>query len=64
MTDNTPEKVALDLLWLIADTEGKVMFADDESHRRTLAADRIWILSTYKSCLETVKSTAFWKQPG
>ena len=42
MTDNTPEKVALDLLWLIADTEGKVMFADDETHRRTLAADRTW----------------------
>lgn len=62
MTDNTPEKIALDLLWLIAETEGKVVFAEDETHRRRLDADRAWVLSTYKACLETVKSTAFWKQ--
>jgi hypothetical protein len=62
MTDNTPERIALDLLWLIAETEGKTVYVDGDIQRRTLSADRAWILSTYKSCLETVKSTAFWKQ--
>ena len=45
MTDNTPEKIALELFWLIAETESKVVYNDEETHRRTLDADRMWILN-------------------
>jgi hypothetical protein len=47
--ENSAEQVAFNLMKLIADVEGKALFADSN------AADREWILRTYSQCIRTVR---------
>jgi hypothetical protein len=51
--ENSPEQVAFRLMKEIADVEGKVFHTSPGNGRQ--AADRRWILSTYRECLMTVK---------
>ena len=50
MAENTPEKIALDLMGKIADTEAKIFVGSDKN------ANREWVLRTYAQCLETVRN--------
>lgn len=48
MAENTPEKIALDLMGKIANTEDRIFSGADKN------VDREWILRTYAQCLRTV----------
>ena len=50
MAENTPEKIALDLMGKIADAEGKILAGSDKN------VNRAWLLRTYAQCLETVRN--------
>ena len=47
--ENSPEKVAIDLLKLVAISEGKKLIGSNTN------ADRKWILDTYAECFRTVQ---------
>ena len=64
MADVINESVALDLVKLIARSEGR-RFAPGRSARPI--ADRQWILRTYAQCLQTIRQPAGvdkWLAPG
>jgi hypothetical protein len=64
MADVINESVALDLVKLIARSEGR-RFAPGRSARPV--ADRQWILRTYAQCLQTIRQPAGvdkWLAPG
>lgn len=49
----TPEAIALALLEIIRQAEGKCYYPQSEGGR---VVDRDWILDTYAACLHTVRS--------
>lgn len=51
--ENSPEEVALKLVRLVADVEGRAFFRNPGNDKQ--AADRKWILDTYAECLKAVK---------
>lgn len=51
--ENSPEKVALDLVQHIARMEGKILYQNRDSREQT--ADRKWLLDTYAECIDTVR---------
>ena len=56
MAENTPEKIAFDLMGKIADAEGKFFAGADKN------TNREWILRTYAQCLQTITGPKFVHQ--
>ena len=54
MDDNTPEKVALDLLKTIAHIEKRTLHSGPPDG--WMAADRSWLLRTYAECIAAVRA--------
>lgn len=54
MEDNTPEKVALDLLRMIAHIEKRTLHSGPPDG--WMAADRPWLLRTYGECIAAVRA--------
>ena len=52
--ENTPEKIAFDLLHLIAKVEQKLLYPASSLDPGESVADRDYILDVYADCLETV----------
>lgn len=48
--ENSPEKVALDLMQMIAKVEKRELYAHGDN-----PADRAYLLGTYAKCLEAVR---------
>jgi hypothetical protein len=53
---NTPEKIALDLLRMLAHMERRALHADPPDGWQ--AADREWLLRTFAECLVAVRGEA------
>lgn len=55
--ENSPEKVALDLMRIIADIEGKSLALETpiQGHQAKPLADRAWVHSTYLECHRLVR---------
>lgn len=51
--ENTPEKVALDLLQMIAHIEKKALHSG--ASEGWMSADREWLLDTYAECIRTIR---------
>jgi hypothetical protein len=54
MADGTPERIALELMQLVAGVERKEL--TPPAGKDKTMADRDWILQTYAECLESVRS--------
>ena len=52
-TVNTPEKVALDLMQMIAHVEMKALHSGAADG--WTSADRAWMLDTYAECIRTIR---------
>jgi hypothetical protein len=48
--ENSPEQVALKLLEVVANLEGRALYGSGKN-----AADRKWVLDTYHECLQSVR---------
>lgn len=53
MSDGTPERIAFELLQMIANVERKDLVPP--AGKDKTMADRAWILQTYADCILTVK---------
>jgi hypothetical protein len=51
--ENTPEKVALDLLYIIAHLERRALHSG--ASEGWTSADRQWVLSTYTECIRAIR---------